>query len=139
MIVGVGTDVVAVGRLLRWTTFTDQRLRHVFTSAELDDSRLAGQLAPQKLAVRFAAKEAFYKALSVALVHFGATARTGTFMAVCKGLEVRYGVWQVPVLSVDWDYLQELFNCTLPPMQVHLSVAHEKEMAVAFVTLSEVS
>lgn len=56
MIVGVGTDVVAVKRLERALARVPRLRDRVFTAGERD-------LPPRSLAVRFAAKEAVAKAL----------------------------------------------------------------------------
>ncbi len=57
MIVGVGIDVVDVGRLARALTRTPRLCDRLFTPGELLSTR------PESLAARFAAKEAVAKAL----------------------------------------------------------------------------
>ena len=67
MIVGIGTDIVAVERFCAWQT--DERLIARFFHA--DECRAfkacAGERAREYLAGRFAAKEAFAKALGTGL------------------------------------------------------------------------
>jgi len=64
-VVGVGIDVVEVHRLraalARWG---DRLLHRLFTADELARAR-PGQIRPQRLAARFAAKEAVMKSLGV--------------------------------------------------------------------------
>jgi phosphopantetheine--protein transferase-like protein len=136
MILGIGTDIVAPARFIRWQHYPLSRLKRVFSDDELAAATVQGLLVSEKLAVRFAAKEAFYKALAAMLVYLGKTHKPASLLAVCKGVEVVNTTWQVPILVVDWDYLQELFACTLPLVRVDCSLAHEKEMVVAFVILS---
>jgi holo-[acyl-carrier protein] synthase len=63
-IVGVGIDIVEVARVKRLLDrWGDAFERRVFTDAEI--ARAAGRARPQRLAVRFAAKEAVMKALGV--------------------------------------------------------------------------
>ena len=64
MIVGMGVDVIEIARVERmYETRRDQMLSRLFTADEL--AYLSTKAAPaQHLAVRLAAKEAAYKALS---------------------------------------------------------------------------
>ena len=136
MILGIGTDIVDPARFIRWQQYSLPRLQRVFSDGELAAVTVNGLLVPEKMAVRFAAKEAFYKALSGMLVHLGKTDKPASLLAVCKAVEVFNTTWQVPTLAVDWDHLQELFACNLPLVKVDCSLAHEKTMVVAFVVIS---
>ena len=67
MILGVGVDLVEVGRLRAAVTRWGPRfLNRVFTERELSDARRGGDFAAS-LAARFAAKEAAYKAIRARL------------------------------------------------------------------------
>ncbi|MDR0877114.1 MAG: holo-ACP synthase, partial [Treponema sp.] len=66
MIIGIGVDVVQVNRLERWRT-KPGLLERYFESGELSAALSRGAGAAQSLAVRFAAKEAFGKALGTGL------------------------------------------------------------------------
>ena len=136
MILGVGTDIVHVQRFVRWQSFSQQQRLRVFTAQELEACTYGDQLQPEKLAARFAAKEAFYKALCASLVTLGLTAKGQSFLALCRSIEVVAGTWHVPQLQVDWNFLNKAFGCTLPDVVVHLSIAHERQSAVAFVVIS---
>ncbi len=136
MILGIGTDLVDPARFIRWQSYSSERLQRVFTTQELAAATVNGVLVAEKLAVRFAAKEAFYKALSAMLVTLGATQKTASLLTMCKAVEVVNKTWGVPILVIHWDSLQELFGCILPAVSVHCSLAHEREMVVAFVIIS---
>ena len=136
MILGIGTDIVLIDRLVRWQSFSHERLHKIFAPSELLDCTEQGVLQPNKLATRFAAKEAFYKALCAALVRLDTPARGASCMAVGKQVTVCYAAWHVPQLVVNWQALDQLFAYTLPPLQVDLSLAHERDHAVAFVVIS---
>lgn len=67
MIVGTGIDIAEIARFERFVHEDNQPLfRRLFTHRELDYC-FARKLAPQHLALRFAAKEAFLKALGTGL------------------------------------------------------------------------
>jgi len=67
MIVGIGTDIVAVARLQgMWERHGNQALDKLLAPDELDDFARAADKG-RFLAKRFAAKEAFAKAFGTAL------------------------------------------------------------------------
>lgn len=134
MIAGCGTDIVAVERLERWSNFPNERLQRVFSQEELVAIRAHGQWSAQRAAAYFALKEAFYKALSNALVATGKLERTVSFASVCPLVNVQKNGWGIPGLIVDWVALSERvgFDCV---WLVHCSYAHEKQYAVAYVIL----
>jgi holo-[acyl-carrier protein] synthase len=66
MIYGIGTDLIEVERLEALAERGDSYLEKVFTPAEIEYCQNHGRKA-EHLAVRFAAKEAFLKALGTGL------------------------------------------------------------------------
>ncbi len=134
MIAGCGTDIVAVERLERWCEFTDERLYRVFTPDELAAIRASGVWCVQRAAAYFALKEAFYKALSNALVETGNLECAVWFTSVCPLVSVSKNEWGIPELLVDWAKISKLagFDCS---WKIHCSYAHEKQFAVAYVIL----
>ena len=70
MIIGIGVDIVEVERVERAATrFGDRFLKRVFTEREIDYS-MSKTHSYQKLASRFAAKEAAFKALGTGLTNW---------------------------------------------------------------------
>ncbi len=66
MIIGIGIDVVHVSRLRHWSTI-EGILERYFNEKELEEARRRGHAQVLSLAARFAAKEAFGKALGTGL------------------------------------------------------------------------
>ena len=66
MIIGIGIDVVHVSRLRHWGTI-DGIFERYFHEKELADAQTRGHAKVLSLAARFAAKEAFGKALGTGL------------------------------------------------------------------------
>lgn len=135
MICGVGTDIVDVTRFARWTDYPETQLQKTFTQQELIDCTINGILNPEKMATRFAAKEAFYKALSATLVNLKLNKQTFSFIATCPHVAVAIGPWGVPTLQVDWQELQKYAAVSFPALSCYLSLSHEKTMAIAFVII----
>ncbi len=72
MIIGIGFDVVEVDRMDSW--LSDSKLiERYFHPEELTDMDKQNKMKAQSLAVRFAAKEAFGKALGTGISDFALT------------------------------------------------------------------
>jgi len=137
MIVGIGTDIVEVARFESWADAPESRLLKIFSLSELAVCLTSdGRYVPERLAVRFAAKEAFFKALSATLTRFKLTDHIFSFMFSCQNINITTSEWGVPVLVVNWDGFEEKIQAKIPPLQVHVSLSHEKSSAIAFVVIS---
>lgn len=124
MIYGVGTDIVAVARLGElYLRHPERTLSKLLTPDERLEFATATDSA-RFLAKRFAAKEAFAKAL---------------------GLGVRPPA-TLPAIGVSHDALGKPFLCYAPDLaaylderklSAHLSISDERDVAVAFVVLEK--
>lgn len=123
MIFGVGTDIAKVRRFERWVR-TPGMVERFFSqeerlpSAASDVSRLC-----QHYAARFAAKEAFAKALGTGLRF--------ELRDVC----VRKNGAGRPYLFLSGSALRLCRNVCGPEYSAHLSLSHEKEYAIAVVVV----
>ena len=139
-ITGTGIDIVEITRFAGWESRDKKQLLEVFSQSEIAQAqimRTPGRIY-EFFASRFAAKEAFYKALSASLVGLGLTQKTFSFAFARKHVAVVKGVWDVPVLQVNWAAFNEKIGVELPTFEVQLSIAHEKSCAVAMVVLSTI-
>ena len=77
MLFATGIDLVEIKRFETWSSYEETKLLRIFSKTELFDSIQKNNnkypYSTEKLATRFAAKEAFYKALSSILVQLGQT------------------------------------------------------------------
>lgn len=140
MITGIGTDIVEVQRFIPWVTDPHEKLRTIFAEQEIAEcvtSNTQLNHIAQRLAVRFAAKEAFYKALSASLVTLGIEPQQPFSLMFCaQHVYVTTGPLGVPTLTVIWQPLLEKIGVELPRLTAHLSLAHEGKNALAFVVIS---
>lgn len=124
-VAGIGTDIVRVDRFAEFIARNNRGvLDRLFTRAELDYA-LPRRQAAEHLAARFAAKEAFLKALGTGL-------REGLAwhdMEVCKD---HYGA---PTLKLSGE-AEQIFR-TRMLQELFLSYSHEREYAVATVVLEK--
>lgn len=122
MIVGIGVDVVEIYRMTKvineWgNTF----LEKVFTDNELRYAQSRKNFV-QHLAARFAAKEAFAKAIS--------TGWSGTFR--WKDVEVSNDKSGKPKISLSGK-LKEQFSGN----NVHISLSHSENVVIAFAVIEK--
>ncbi|MCL2440531.1 MAG: holo-ACP synthase [Treponema sp.] len=120
MIIGIGIDIVEVKRMERWLKdikllqrfFHDEEIKHV----------LSGKNGAQSLAARFAAKEAFGKALGTGLADFS-----------LKDIMIKNRENGKPEL-----FLLETAQNVMKKSgvdKIHISLSHERENAIAMVVL----
>ena len=126
MICGIGCDITDVSRMKKWVR-DEKMIRYVFNEQEIVDS--GKYSSEQKLcehyAARFAAKEAFSKALGTGLCGFSV-----------KNVFITNGDEGEPILHIESkakDILEKKFG----KCNVHVSLSHEKNSAIAFVVIEK--
>ena len=124
MIAGIGTDITEVKRFEKWVN-NPAMLERFFNEKEC---RFSGSLASQcqHYAARFAAKEAFSKALGTGINGFN-----------LKEVYITNDNEGKPCLNIEGAAL-ELMQKRFDQCKAFVSLSHEKEYAVAFVILENV-
>lgn len=123
MIVGTGVDITPVARVTRTLKrFGDRFLRRVFTRAEADYCR-SKRNCVERLAARFAAKEAALKALGTGL-------RQGI---TWQDVEVRRVPGSRPVITFSGAAARHAARIGVK--RASLSMSHTPEQAIAMVIL----
>lgn len=124
MIYGIGTDIVAVSRLRSmWERHGERVLGKILAPQEMDDFAKSADKG-RFLAKRFAAKEAFSKAL-------GTGVRPP---ATLPAIAVSHDDLGKPILAFHGQLEKMLKNENL---KAHLSISDEAEYAVAYVILEQ--
>jgi len=121
MITGVGIDAVYVRRMERWL-LNSKLMERYFHPEEIEYAASRGKSGAQSLAARFAAKEAFGKALGTGLA--GITLRDIAVHNMASGKpELKLsGTAQIALNKSGAD-------------RVHVSLTHERETAIAMIVL----
>lgn len=122
--IGLGIDAVEIERFKAWTTFSHAKLSRVFTREELGYCFAVPTKTAERLAVRFAAKEAFYKAVFPLLEH------PLPLLYIFKHCEVVKEQHGMPVFQANWTALS-LKNA----YKTTLSVTHTRLTAIAVVVI----
>jgi holo-[acyl-carrier protein] synthase len=121
MITGVGIDMVEVKRMERWLVNADL-LERYFHHDELAAAMSRGNSAALTLAARFAAKEAFGKALG-----------TGLANITLKDIMVQNTENGKPEIKLFGSAQKALEKSGTD--RVHISLTHERENAIAMIIL----
>ena len=125
MIYGIGTDIVEVSRIeSSIEKFGDEFAQRILAESEMP-SYLDSKIKARFLAKRFAAKEAFSKALGTGL------REPATF----QNIAVSHDVLGKPVFLLAKP-LQDFLNAK-NITQMHISISDEKNFAVSFVVLEK--
>lgn len=121
MILGIGVDVVHVRRIAHWLSVAGLPERF-FHPDELSSALSRGQGAALSLAARFAAKEAFGKAIGTGL--------RGIRLADIRILNNHNDKPDMHLYGTALEKFRAL-GCTT----IHLSLTHESDNAIAMVVL----
>lgn len=125
MIIGIGLDVVHVDRLERWRK-TPGLLERFFNQEELEAALSRGSGATLSLAARFAAKEAFGKAIG-----------TGLSGITLKNILVYNNHNGKPCMKLYGNAREALERSG--GEIVHLSLTHERDNALAMVVIESLA
>jgi holo-[acyl-carrier protein] synthase len=121
MIGGIGIDAVKISRMEKWAD-NPLLLGRFFNPREIETIRERGKKMSGSLAARFAAKEAFAKALG-----------TGLAGIVLKDIMILNGRNEKPELTLEGSALAAMK--TFGAKRAHLSLTHEGDTAIALVIL----
>jgi holo-[acyl-carrier protein] synthase len=124
MIIGVGIDIVEIKRMERWLD-NPKLLKRFFHNEEIDLAFAREKGAALTLSARFAAKEAFGKALGTGLAEIS-----------LKDIMVVNRENGKPDLTL-FETAQQAFEKS-GSNKVHISLSHERENAIAIVVLERV-
>ena len=125
MIISIGIDIVEVYRISETIQRTPRFVERVFTAKERAYCESKGAASAQSYAARFAAKEAFLKAL-----------KTGWRGKITwQDMEILNDAQGVPNLEIKGEARALLDN--LGADKIHLSMSHTTDHAVAQVVLEK--
>lgn len=124
MIHGFGTDIAEVHRIAKKLENNAALMTHIFSDLEIDYCQKQNVPA-QSFAARFAVKEAFLKAFGVTFIGNHALPE----------IEVQNNEHGKPSIVLHGKTLEAYIQLGL--QQIHVSISHSKEYAVASVILEK--
>ena len=116
MISGIGTDIIEIDRIAR-AVKSEHFIKRVFTTNEINYCKSRGRLAAASYAVRFAGKEAFFKALGTGII------------CPLTCVEILNDKLGCPYLNVS-DQAAKLIS-DMKVINMKISLSHSRDSAVA--------
>lgn len=132
-LIGIGIDVVEVHRFTHWRNKSETSLRRLFSAEELAYCLQESSKSAERFAVRFAAREALFKALQ-RLVR-----APMPFLKFCRFVQIRQGRYGKPEIVVAWECLQPYLLCSdFTSLVIHASFTHTQDCAHAVIAVEQV-
>ncbi len=125
MILGMGIDLVDIERFSKFHLYSPHALSRVFSSEEIAYCLKVPLKSAERFAVRFAAKEALFKALC----HLKRSPVT-SFLNLCKISSLKNS--PIPHFSLSWESLE------LAPCLILVTITHSAKTASAIVLLQKI-
>lgn len=124
MILGIGIDTIDVARFAHWHNYCQKQLLRIFSRSEIEYCLAIPVKSAERFAVRFAAREAVFKAYSSWQPYHQIP-----FLTFCKAITIikENGI---PIL---------IMNSKLKPCKALLSLTHTATTATAFVLLEQIN
>ncbi|PKN03217.1 hypothetical protein CVU75_03350 [Candidatus Dependentiae bacterium HGW-Dependentiae-1] len=131
MIVGIGIDSVETARFTPWKTYPRTRLQRIFSDEEIDYCLANTAKSAQRFASRFAAREAFFKALATTIPD-----HTLSLLSVCRHIKITRMPRGAATVTVDWNKLLTQKTTTpLEPFACLISATHTKKTTTVIIML----
>ena len=121
MVIGIGIDIVRIDRMKKWIV-RPFLMKRYFRDKEIEDAESRGASSAMSLAARFAAKEAFGKALG-----------TGLMGISLKEIQVENNKNGKPEMIL-YGNAKTAFERT-GGRNIHVSLTHETDNAIAVVVI----
>lgn len=128
MILGTGIDSIEIHRFASWIKYSDKQLEKIFSPDEILYCRSNSCKSAERFAVRFAAREALFKAMSF-------LNQPISFLKLCKATQIIKNFYGKPQIIIQWELLNRAdINCI-----IWLSLTHTVTTATAFVIIEKKS
>lgn len=129
MIIGIGIDSVDTHRFSHWNTYSHARLLRIFSQEEISYCLSTHNKSAERFGARFAAREAFFKALTAMQ-----PMHSIPFLTLCKNISVTKKQ-KNPTLNIAWDNLVNHKIINIHTLSTHLSLTHTATAATAWVII----
>ncbi|MCK5633169.1 4'-phosphopantetheinyl transferase superfamily protein [bacterium] len=131
MIKGIGIDSVEIERFKEWENYSQKNLLKIFTPEEIDYCLSVPCKSAERFAARFAAREAFFKALTQIAPDNGIP-----FLTICRHIAIKKLKSGAPELTIDWKLMN--LNLDYTP-KCWISLTHTNSHATAMIILENAS
>jgi phosphopantetheine--protein transferase-like protein len=124
MIVGIGIDSIATERFAHWHNYTTSQLLRIFSAEEVAYCLSHTKHSAERFAVRFATREALFKALTMYKPN-----HTVPFLTLCKLVCIKKDYRNAPQLAINWHIFEQQFG--IKPVETLFSLTHIQTTSTA--------
>jgi|ERR1700733_486652 len=132
MIAGIGIDSIEIERFAHWHSWPRTKLLRIFSDAEINYCLAIPACSAQRFAVRFAAREALYKAITQLQPEHATP-----FLTLCRAITIQTTM-RYPTLRIDTSLLKP-HNFIKTNISIHVSLTHTKTIATAMIIIETLS
>ena len=132
MILGIGIDSIEIARFSDWQHYCPKTLSRVFSDEEIAYCLENPIKTAERLAVRFAAKEAFYKAFCAAFPELNIRGPV-----VFRHISITHKKNGHSSLKIEWSSIFKEFLQKFEALECKLSLTHTKALATAFIIIEK--
>ena len=132
MILGIGIDSAEIDRFKPWTEYSKDKLLKLFSESEVEYCLENTKKSAERLAARFAAREAFYKAFSQM-----APENKIPFLELCRLIKITANKKGAPLLIIDWTAIQQTGLSLDSEPLCWISITHTSMQATAMVVIEK--
>lgn len=126
MILGIGIDSIEIDRFALWHTYSRKKLSRIFSATEVDDCLSNQPKSAERFAVRFAAREALYKALCYAFPD-----KKVPFLTLCSSVVI------TKKDGLPHLIIHDSLGIDTRSLIIHFSLSHSRTVATAFVVIEK--
>jgi len=131
MIVAIGIDSVEIERFADWANHPEENLKKIYSDKEIKYCLQNEKTSAERFAVRFAAKEAFFKALSHIVPDHEIP-----FLTVCKNVSTQQEKNGNPNLAINWDFISGDYGKNAERnLNTLISLTHTANTATALIII----
>ncbi len=134
MILGIGVDTIEIERFADWHTYPKSKLLKLFSQEEIEYCVSNIRKSAERFAVRFAAKEALFKALSSIVDPKNPL----LLRTLCTVASIHHTQQGSPQFVVQWKKIESSLLLDPTTIRIHCSLSHNKEHGIAFVIVEEI-
>ena len=130
MIAGVGIDCIEIKRFELWHSYPADKLVRIFSSQEIEYCLQKSFKSAERFAVRFAAREACYKAICSLKLPCKIP-----FLKMCRLVNIERYDNGSQKMNINWPVLIGTKIDLISQPIVHISLTHNRTEAIAVVIL----
>ncbi len=124
----IGIDATDINRFTHWHAYSPKTLQRFFSQPEIDYCLSVPVKRAERFAIRFAAREAFYKALA----QLNHQKKIPPLLTIARNTIVVRDSKHGPSIQINWEHLN------VKPVNTSRSITHTHTTAIACVLLTQV-